>query len=302
MKQFAGRVAVITGAAGGFGRELARAGAELGMRLVLADVDSAALDTLKAELESQGAEVLAMRCDVRHGEEVKALADAVMARFGAVHLLFNNAGVGCGGLVWEHSEADWEWLIGVNLWGVIHGVRIFTPLMLEAAAKDSAYEGHIVNTASVAGLLNASNMGAYNVTKHAVVSLSETLLHDLRLLDVPIGASLLCPHYVPTGIHRSERNRPEALRNRAEPTASQAVSRLLTEKAVRSGKLTAAQVAQLTFDAVRENRFYIHTHPEMLAAVEARMEDIVHERMPRDPLELDPRAKALLQARLRPKQ
>lgn len=302
MKQFAGRVAVITGAAGGIGRELARTGAGLGMKLALADVDVAALDMLKEELQAQGAEVLAMRCDVRHGEEVQALADGIMAQFGAVHLLFNNAGVGCGGLLWEHSEADWEWLIGVNLWGVIHGVRVFTPLMLEAAKGDVAYEGHIVNTASVAGLLNASSMGAYNVSKHAVVSLSETLFHDLRLIAAPIDVSVLCPHYVPTAIHQSERNRPEALRNRAEPTASQIASRLLTDRAVRSGKLTAAQVARLAFDAVRENRFYIHTHPEMLAAVEGRMDDILHQRMPRDPLELDPRAKALLQAKLRVKQ
>lgn len=301
MKQFAGRVAVITGAAGGFGREFARTGARLGMKLVLADVESPALESLQIELQAQGAEVLAMRCDVRHGEEVQALADAAMARFGAVHLLFNNAGVGCGGLIWEHSQADWEWLIGVNLWGVIHGVRIFTPLMLGAAASDPAYEGHIVNTASVAGLLNASNMGAYNVTKHAVVSLSETLYHDLQLVGAPIGASVLCPHYVPTAIHKSERNRPERLRNGAEPTASQTAARLLTDKAVRSGKLTAAQVAQMAFDAVRENRFYIHTHPDMLDAVRARMEDILHQQHPRDPLAADPRARALLQARLQAK-
>jgi short-subunit dehydrogenase len=139
------------------------------------------------------------------------------------------------------------------------------------------------------------------MTKHAVVSLSETLYHDLRLLDVPIGVSVLCPHYVPTGIHKSERNRPDALRNFDEPTTSQLTARVLTDKAVRSGKLTAAQVAQATFDAVREDRFYIQTHPEMLDAVRGRMDDILHQHNPRDPLEIDPRAKALLQARLKGK-
>ncbi|HCE07548.1 MAG TPA: hypothetical protein DEQ40_02895, partial [Oxalobacteraceae bacterium] len=167
MKNFKDKVAVITGAGSGFGREFALIGARLGMKLVLADVQQDALDKVKVELEAQGAQVLAMRCDVRHAEEVQALADATMAKFGAVHLVFNNAGVGAGGLVWENTQADWEWVLGVNLWGVIHGVRIFTPLMLECAKKDAAYEGHIVNTASMAGLLNAPNMGIYNVSKHA---------------------------------------------------------------------------------------------------------------------------------------
>ncbi len=144
-----------------------------------------------------------MLCDVRKGEQVQALADATMARYGAVHLLFNNAGVGSGGLIWENSEADWEWVLGVNVWGVVHGVRIFTRLMLDCAARDPAFEGHIVNTASMAGLLNAPTMGVYNVSKHAVVSLSETLYHDLQLVDAPIGASVLCPYFVPTGISHS---------------------------------------------------------------------------------------------------
>lgn len=299
MKHFAGRVAVITGAAGGFGRAFALKAASLRMKLVLADIEMPALQSLLDELQEQGADVLAKACDVSKAADVQALAEAVMARHGAVHMLFNNAGVGCGGLIWEHAEADWEWLLGVNLWGVIHGVRIFTPLMLQSASREADYEGHIVNTASIAGLLNASNMGAYNVTKHAVVSLSETLYHDLHLVEAPIGASVLCPHYVPTGIHKSERNRPEALHNDSQPTASQLASRLLTDKAVRSGKLSAAEVADITFDAVHEGRFYIHTHAEMLDVVQTRMQDILHQRNPRDSLEVDPRAKAILRARLK---
>jgi NAD(P)-dependent dehydrogenase (short-subunit alcohol dehydrogenase family) len=172
MKNFNDKVAVITGGASGLGREFALKAARLGMKLVLADVQQDALDATQAELEAAGASVLAMICDVRHAEQVQALADATMAKYGAVHLVFNNAGVGSAGLIWENSVSDWEWVLGVNLWGVIHGVRIFTKLMLESAARDPAYEGHIVNTASMAGLINAPTMGVYNVSKHAVVSLS----------------------------------------------------------------------------------------------------------------------------------
>ncbi|MFT5962084.1 MAG: NAD(P)-dependent dehydrogenase (short-subunit alcohol dehydrogenase family), partial [Burkholderiaceae bacterium] len=220
MKNFTNRVAVITGGASGFGREFALIGARLGMKLVLADVQQDALDRVKTELEALGAEVLAVRCDVRHADEIQALADATMARFGAVHLLFNNAGVGSGGLVWENTQADWEWVLGVNLWGVIHGVRIFTPLMLACAKADPDYEGHIVNTASMAGLLNAPTMGVYNVSKHAVVSLTESLYQDLRLVEAPISASVLCPYFVPTGISQSHRNRPDDVAISARPTIS----------------------------------------------------------------------------------
>jgi NAD(P)-dependent dehydrogenase (short-subunit alcohol dehydrogenase family) len=208
MKTFADKVAVITGGASGLGREFASKAASLGMKLVLADVQQDALDKAKAELEQQGAVVLAMLCDVRKGEQVQALADATMTKFGAVHLVFNNAGVGSGGLIWENTEADWEWVLGVNVWGVIHGVRVFTKLMLDCAARDPQFEGHIVNTASMAGLLNAPTMGVYNVSKHAVVSLTETLYHDLQLVEAPISASVLCPYFVPTGISQSHRNRP----------------------------------------------------------------------------------------------
>jgi len=203
MKNFSQRVAVITGAASGFGREFARTGAQLGMRLVLADVQKEALAETAAELEAQGAEVITQICDVRKGEQVEALGRTAMTSFGAVHLVFNNAGVGAGGLVWESTQADWEWVLGVNLWGVIHGVRVFTPLMLASARQDPAYEGHIVNTASMAGLLNPPTMGVYNVSKHAVVSLTESLYHDLSLVEAPIGASVLCPYFVQTGISQS---------------------------------------------------------------------------------------------------
>jgi NAD(P)-dependent dehydrogenase (short-subunit alcohol dehydrogenase family) len=209
---FKNKTAVLTGAGSGFGLECARIGAKLGMNLVLADVQQDALDAAAAELQAAGANVLAMRVDVSNAAEMDALGAATLARFGAPHFVFNNAGVGSGGLIWENTVKDWEWVLGVNLMGVVHGVRVFTPMMLQAAKTDPAYQGHIVNTASMAGLVNAPNMGVYNVSKHAVVALSETLYQDLALVTDQIGASVLCPFFVPTGISQSHRNRPAELK------------------------------------------------------------------------------------------
>lgn len=294
MQEFRGKVAVITGAASGLGREFANIAAGLGMKLVLADVQPDALELATEELQAQGAEVLSMVIDVRKGAHVEELANAALARFHGVHLVFNNAGVGSGGLVWENSEADWEWVLGVNLWGVIHGVRVFTKLMLECAQREPGYQGHIVNTASMAGLLNAPAMGVYNVSKHAVVSLSETLYHDLRLVEAPIGTSVLCPYFVPTGISQSHRNRPDDVRMHGRPTASQLTAQALTHKAVESGKVSAADVARMTFDAIREGKFYIYSHPGALEGVAERMDAIVHQKNPPDPYRAAPQVAALL--------
>ncbi|MEB0134676.1 SDR family oxidoreductase [Actimicrobium sp. CCC2.4] len=299
MKNFTNRIAVITGGASGFGREFALIGARLGMKLMLADVQQDALDSVKAELEALGAEVLAVRCDVRHADQIQALADATMARFGAVHLLFNNAGVGSGGLVWENTQADWEWVLGVNLWGVIHGVRIFTPLMLECAKADPEYEGHIVNTASMAGLLNAPTMGVYNVSKHAVVSLTESLYQDLRLVDAPISASVLCPYFVPTGISQSHRNRPDDVANAARPTISQLAAQAMSDKAVSSGKVSAAAVAEMTFAAIGSDQFYVYSHPQALGHVQKRMEEIITQTNPGDPYAGAEHVREMLQAKLK---
>jgi NAD(P)-dependent dehydrogenase (short-subunit alcohol dehydrogenase family) len=292
-------VAVITGAGSGLGRAFADKAAALGMKLVLADVDAKALEHATEELQARGAEVLAMVVDVSKGEHVEELADAAMIRFHGVHLVFNNAGVGAGGLVWENSEADWEWVLGVNLWGTIHGVRVFTPIMLDCARRDPDYEGHIVNTASMAGLLNPPAMGVYNVSKHAVVSLSETLYQDLGLMTEQVRCSVLCPYFVPTGISQSQRNRPADLANQAPPTRSQLVSQALSDKAVSSGKVTAADVAKLTFDAIREESFYIYSHPQALAPVQQRFEDIISQRNPGDPFGDKPEVRAGLVAALR---
>ena len=284
---FKGKTAVLTGAGSGFGLECARIGAKLGMNLVLVDVQQDALDAATQEMQAAGAQVLAFKLDVSKAHEMEAMGAAVLARFGAPHLVFNNAGVGSGGLIWETSVKDWEWVLGVNVMGVAHGVRIFTPMMLEAAKKDAAWKGHIVNTASMAGLLNAPNMGVYNVSKHAVVALSETLYQDLSLVTDQISASVLCPFFVATGISQSHRNRPSDLQS-GKPTQSQLIGQAMSEKAVSSGKVSAADVAQLVFDAVAKDQFYIYSHPKAIKSVQTRLEDIVQTRNPTDPFESKP--------------
>ncbi len=299
MSEWQGRTAVITGAASGFGLEASRIAARRGMNVVMADVQQGALDAAAAEVEGLGAKVLPFRLDVSKAAEVEALGAATVARFGAPSFVFNNAGVGAGGLIWEHTLKDWEWVVGVNLMGVAHGVRVFTPLMLAAAAVDPSFEGHIVNTASMAGLLNAPNMGVYNVTKHAVVAMSETLYQDLALVSTRVHAHVLCPFFVPTGIHQSERNRPAEFRQAAAPTRSQLIAQAMSDQAVTKGKVTAAQVAQFVYDAMDENRFYVFSHPKSLASVQTRLEDIMTPRNPTDPFVARPDIGQQLRAALK---
>jgi NAD(P)-dependent dehydrogenase (short-subunit alcohol dehydrogenase family) len=300
MTTWTGQTAVITGAASGFGLETSRVAARAGMNLVLADVQQSALDAAAEEMRSLGVQVLAQRVDVSKADEVEALGAATQARFGIPHFVFNNAGVGCGGLIWEQTLKDWEWVLGVNLMGVVHGVRVFTPMMLTAAKADPAYRGHIVNTASMAGLLNPPNMSAYNVSKHAVVSLSETLYQDLALVTDQIHAYVLCPYFVATGIAQSHRNRPETL---GEPevalTPSQLLARAMTDKAIAGSKVTAEQVAQFVFEALEAKRFYIFSHPQALAAVQTRLEDVMQARNPTDPLKDRPELAQHIKAALR---
>ncbi|MBK5103770.1 MAG: SDR family oxidoreductase [Burkholderiales bacterium] len=280
MKDFQGKVAVITGGASGLGRAMAERFAREGMSIVLADVEPSALARAEAEMKAAGAKVIGVRTDVSKAADVEALAQKTLAAFGAVHLVANNAGVAPLGNAWENSVADWEWTLGVNLWGVIHGVRVFTPIMLAQGG-----EAHIVNTASVSGLISPPGSAMYNVTKHAVVTLTETLYHDLALKQASIGCSVLCPAYVPTGIVDSERNRPAPLQNPTqEKTAEQQAREALLRKAVTSGKLSADDVAQKVFEAVRDRRFYILTHPRIKPSIQWRMEDILQERNPTNPM------------------
>jgi NAD(P)-dependent dehydrogenase (short-subunit alcohol dehydrogenase family) len=282
MRELRGKVAVVTGGAAGLGLAMAARFADEGMKLVLADVDEPALSEAEQALRSRGVAVLAVPTDVSNASDVEQLARRALEAFGAIHLVINNAGVSPLGPVWENSTADWQWALGVNLWGVIHGVRVFTPLLLA-----NGEEGHIVNTASIAGLISPPGMGIYNVTKHAVVALTETLQHDLARHGGRIACSVLCPAYVPTGIADSERSRPAGLHDaKHEKSAAQLASEAQLKKAVHSGRLSADDVAQVVVAAVRERRFYILTHARVKGAIEARMQDILEERAPRDPLTL----------------
>ena len=279
MKDFKGKVAVITGGASGLGRAMAERFASEGMSIVLADVEPSALAKAETEMKAAGAKVIGVRTDVSKAADVEALAQQALATFGAVHLLANNAGVAEGGRVWDNTVADWEWVLGVNVWGVIHGLRVFTPIMLKQGS-----EGHIVNTASVAGLISPPGMGIYCVSKHAVVTLSECLHHDLARQSDKLKCSVLCPAYVPTGIADSGRNRPPDLKDTRHKSAADLALDANLKKAVQSGKLSAADVAQKVYEAVREERFYILTHPKIKASIQWRMEDILQERNPTNPM------------------
>lgn len=274
MKEFRDKVAVVTGAASGIGRGLAERCAQEGMKVVLADIEEPALLQTQMEMQSTGTKVLAVRTDVSKASEVEALARKTLDTFGAVHLLFNNAGIGSGGTIWESTLADWEWIIGVNLWGVIHGLRTFVPIML---AQDT--ECHIVNTASIAGL--TTGVSSYAVTKHAVVALSEQLYHSLAHLNAKVKASVLCPGFVKTRIMDSERNRPVELQNEtARPlTPEEEAMVQFIRQGVENG-MSPQQAADHVFKAITEERFYIFTHPELNASVQKRLEDIMQARNP----------------------
>jgi NAD(P)-dependent dehydrogenase (short-subunit alcohol dehydrogenase family) len=274
MKDFKGRVAVITGAASGIGRALAERCAHEGMKLVLADVEPGPLAEVEANLQAGGSTALAVRADVSQAKDVEALAQQTLEAFGAVHLLCNNAGVATSGTVWESSLTDWEWVIGVNLWGVIHGVRTFAPIML---AQDT--ECHIVNTASVSGLVSFPRSSIYAVTKHGVVALSEVLHRDLAERGGKVKVSVLCPGLVKTQIVDCARNRPERLAATAplDPVAAAGWETLRQQMQTAT---PPAQVADAVFQAIREERFYILTHPEGKDWIRTRLEDILQERNP----------------------
>jgi NAD(P)-dependent dehydrogenase (short-subunit alcohol dehydrogenase family) len=279
MKELKGKVAAVTGAASGLGRSMALAFAAEGMDVALGDVDQANLGPVEEAVQEKGVRAITVGVDVSSAEQVEAFRDQTLTRLGGIHVVCNNAGVSPLGAVWESTLADWQWILGVNLWGVIHGVRAFTPYLLEQN------EGHIVNTASVAGLISPPASGAYNVTKHAVVALSETLYHDLRERASAVGVSVLCPAYVPTGIADSERSRPKEF-GVSQKSPETLAREIMLRKAVKSGKISADQVAQVVVAAIKQERFYVLTHPRIKGAIEARMEDILKENAPRNPMNL----------------
>jgi NAD(P)-dependent dehydrogenase (short-subunit alcohol dehydrogenase family) len=275
IRDLAGKVAVVTGGASGIGLAIARRAANARMKVVLADIEDAPLAGAAEELERGGAEVLAVKTDVRMAESVDALAARVRERFGAAHLVFNNAGVGgvrCN--AWEASIKDWEWVLGVNVWGVIHGVRAFTPMMLAQGE-----EAHIVNTASAAGFVAMAHTAPYAVSKHSVVAFSEVLLHDLKAQNAKVGVSVLCPAFVSTNIWNASRNRPADLVDRGE-TESDRADKEAMKAVLDKGRVTADQVAALAFEGVRDDRFYLFPHPRILETIKTRMDDILGQRNP----------------------
>jgi NAD(P)-dependent dehydrogenase (short-subunit alcohol dehydrogenase family) len=276
MKEFKDKVAVVTGGASGIGRAMAERFAAEGMKVVLADIEQGALAQAESEMKAKGATVLAVPTDVSRGSDVEALAEKAIDAFGAVHVLCNNAGVAPpGGVTWERTVKDWEWVLGVNLWGVIHGIRVFVPIMLE---QDT--EGHIVNTASGAGLHSRPWLAIYCVTKHAVVTLSEALHHELALSGAKVKVSVLCPATVNTRIADSDRNRLAELRNDPAQRSPQMEAMEQAFRRLLATGLAPAQVADHVFNAIRDEKFYIITHPETKDRVRARMEDILEERNP----------------------
>lgn len=278
MKDFKGKVAVITGAASGIGRAIAERCVTEGMSVVLADVDEADLAKAETELKAAGGTVLAVRTDVSKRSDVERLALRAFDAFGQVHLLFNNAGVGAGGAPWEATWNDWEWVIGVNLWGVIHGVKVFTSLML---AQNT--ECHIINTSSAAGLAVGGPSAPYSVTKHALVALSESLYLTLQQRNSLIKVSVLCPGLVRTNIANAERNRPAELRNEPVPMTPELQAGLAAFKSALEASMAPAQVANLVFDAVRNEQFYILTDPDWTEVIQLRTDKLLRQENPQSP-------------------
>lgn len=276
MKDFADRVAVVTGGASGIGRAMAERFASAGMKIVLADIEENALRQAETEMRAKGATALGVVTDVSKAESVEALAQKTLETFGAVHIVCNNAGVGGGfGPLWTQPQQNWEWGFGVNLWGVIYGIRTFVPLMLK---QDT--EGHIVNTASMAGLISSPFMSVYDATKFAVVTISESLHLELAMQKAKVKVSVLCPGFVNTNIATSDRNRPAHLQVELPQFSETEVSFASLMFASIASGTPPADVAEKVFTAIENEQFYILPHPELLPVVRMRMEAILEQRNP----------------------
>jgi len=278
MKEFKGKVAVITGAASGIGRGIAERCVREGMKVVLADIEQANLIQAEAELKTAGATVLAAKTDVSKRSDVESLARQAFDAFGQVHLLFNNAGVGAGGAPWEATWNDWEWVMGVNLWGAIHGVKVFTPLMLQQNT-----ECHIINTSSTAGLIVGGFSAPYSVTKHAVVALSESLHLALQQRNSLVKVSVLCPGLVRTNIANAERNRPAELRNEPVTMTPEMQAGLAAFKAAIEASMPALQIADVVFDAIKKEQFYILPDREWTEVIQLRTDKLLRMENPQSP-------------------
>lgn len=275
MEDLEGKVAVITGGASGIGRAMADRFAAEGMKLVLGDIEAPALDAAASELRAAGHAVETIVCDVSQREEVEKLRSAALDAFGAVHVVCNNAGVGGGGMLSTLTERDWEWVLGVNLWGVIHGISTFLPGLLAQG------EGHVINTASVAGLFAAPFMGPYNASKYAVVAISETMFNELAMAGSAVGVSVLCPGWVATQIALADRNRPDGLRNDSDPDEDPARAGMLDMlHSFIQGGMSPAEVADQVCTAVKAKRFYILTHDSSRESIKARFDAILADGTP----------------------
>lgn len=277
MKKFREKVAVITGAASGIGKGIAERCIHEEMKVVLADIEEDALVETEREFKEKGGDVRAFITDVSREGDIKCLARRTLEEFGAVHLVFNNAGVAAGSTIWESTLSDWEWVIGVNLWGVVHMIRTFVPIMI---AQDC--ECYVVNTASIAGLISGPGLGIYKVTKYGIVTLSETLFHELVQRGLKIRVSVLCPSFVNTNLIDSSRNRPVNLQNKPEQDIYDPVSDEIMQEirqALRAG-LSIEEVSDHVFKAIKEEKFYILTHPEYKPYIKTRFDDILDGRDP----------------------
>lgn len=274
MKQFKGKVAVVTGGASGIGRAMAERFAEEGMKIVIADVEATALERARSEMAADGADVTAVRVDVSKYDEVEKLADTAYETYGGAHIVCNNAGVGYGGMCWEIELKDWEWVLGVNLWGVIYGIKAFVPRMIA-----SGDEGHVINTSSIAGVTTGSGMAPYYVSKHGVVTLSEALHHELSMIGSKLKVSVLCPGWVNTRINESDRNRPEGALDESELDPVAQAFRSQVSEALKRG-LSPDEVADLVLDSVVKERFYIFPHPRWKNMIQARVENMLNDRLP----------------------
>lgn len=286
---FAGQTAVITGAASGLGSAFAAHAATLGMKLVLTDVDEPALSELAARLHGLGAVVHSVICDVSDTDAVDDLAAKALELSGVPNLVINNAGVaGRNGFIWEAEGTEWDWVFGVNVMGVANGIRAFVPSMLDEARRNPEFSGHIANVASMGGLFNPTLCGVYSASKHAVVSMSETLFHDLGVVTSRIGCSVVCPYYVSTNINRADENRPTRFRRMAEPTPSQMIGQEFADSGMLSAKKSPEEVAGFVFDEIAAGKFYIVPHLGMMKSVEMRLQDVVSIGNPREPFSFRP--------------